>query len=227
MNLLNLYDSLWEQSKNNILNNNYNIDNYLNSTKDNRRGITLLTRLNIDILKNIQHFINESMVIEPEQYFYKNTDIHCTILTIISCYDGFKLDLIKIDDYINIIKKALLSIKNFKIEFKGITASDSCIMIQGFPLDNSIDIIRDNIRKSFKSLKLANSIDKRYSKKTSHCTVIRFKKKLNNPIKFIRLIEKYKNYNFGTSNIKELEFVHTDWYQNIKNNKKLSVFKLL
>ena len=100
-------------------------------------------------------------------------------------------------------------------------------MIQGFPLNNNINFIRENLRKYFKSSKLTNSIDKRYQIKTTHSTIIRFKNNLINPINFIELIEKYRDYNFGISNIKVLEFVFTDWYQRNKNNKALFTFKLL
>ncbi len=227
MNLIDHYNSLWLQSKNEILNNKYQVDNFLNKPFDTRRGITLLARLEFKVLNKIIKFIEKCKTIEPDQYFYKNSDIHITILTIISCYENFTIDLINRNDYIEIIKKALSGINNFKIQFKGITASDSCIMIKGFPLNNDINIIRENLRKNFKSSKLTNSIDKRYRLITAHSTIIRFKNNLKNPIKLIELIEKYKKYNFGISNIKEFEFVFTDWYQRNENNKTLYTFKLL
>lgn len=227
MNLIDHYNSLWLQSKNEILNNKYQIDNFLNKSFDTRRGITLLARLEFKVLNKIIKFIEKCKTIEPDQYYYKSSDIHITILTIISCYENFTIDLINRNDYIEIIKKALSGINNFKIQFKGITASDSCIMIKGFPLNNDINIIRENLRKNFKSSKLTNSIDKRYRLITAHSTIIRFKNNLKNPIKLIELIERYKDYNFGYSNIKELEFIFTDWYQRNENNKTLFTFKLL
>lgn len=227
MNLLDHYDTLWIQSKNKILNNKYQIDDYLNSTNDTRRGITLLARIELKVLYEIIKFIEKCKTLEPDQYYYRSSDIHITILSIINCYENFNLDLINYHDHLEIIKKALIGIKKFNIEFKGVTASDSCIMIRGFPLNNDINLIRDNLRKYFKFSKLITSIDKRYQIKAAHSTIIRFKNNLKNPIKLIELIEKYNNYDFGISNIKELEFVFNDWYLKNENNKTLYTFKLV
>ena len=42
-----------------------------------------------------ESYIKEIKKIEPNQYFYPNSDIHITVMSIISCYDGF--DMTKID----------------------------------------------------------------------------------------------------------------------------------
>ncbi len=115
--------------------------------------------------------------------------------------------------------------KSFKIQFKGLTASPSCILIQGF-LTNTLNEIRDELRKTFKNSDLQQSIDKRYNIQTAHATVIRFKSELTDQTALINLIEKYREFDFGTFEIKQIELVYNDWYQREKFVKKLHTFSL-
>lgn len=116
------YNTLYQGALEKITTNNYALDPLIDSTKDNRFGITLLIRP-LDKVKNeIKKFLNALKTIDANQYYYANTDIHITILSIISCYNGFKLEDINLSEYNTLIKKSLLNTKNIEIEFKGITA---------------------------------------------------------------------------------------------------------
>src|SRR5690606_2272383 len=130
----------------------------------------------------IQKFLNSIKTIEPSQYYYKNSDIHITVMSIISCYDGFQLENIDISEYIDLISKSLIENPEIEIRFRGITASPSCIMIQGFINNNFLNSIRNNLRNNFKNSNLQQSIDKRYSIETAHTTVMRFQNKLNDKL---------------------------------------------
>ncbi|WP_111306851.1 2'-5' RNA ligase family protein [Confluentibacter sediminis] len=226
MDLKTHYNILYTDSIRKIRNDDYEIDPLINSSSDNRFGITLLIRPPDDIKNNIQKFLNEFKSIDPKQYYYQNSDIHITVMSIISCYDGFELERINISEYIDVISKSLTKNPKINIDFKGITASTSCIMIQGFMNNESLNIIRNNLRKNFKNSNLQQSIDKRYSIQTAHTTVIRFQEKLKNKSDFLNAIEAYKNYEFGSFEVNELELVYNDWYQKEKLVKKLHEFNI-
>lgn len=105
MEMIKYYNKLYDDSIKKIELGNYEIDNLIDSPSDKRFGVTLLIRPNIHIKNKIQKFLDELRVIEPDQYYYPNSDIHLTVMSIISCYDGFGLRNITIADYINLIKK--------------------------------------------------------------------------------------------------------------------------
>ena len=226
MNLDAHYNKLYKESIKKIIEDDYEIDELINSPLDKRFGITLLMRPSDDIKNEIQKFIYELKAVDPNQYYYINSDIHITVMSIISCYEGFQLDHINILEYINIISKSLIEKPNIEIEFRGITASPSCVMIPGFVNNNSLNLIRNNLRENFKNSNLQQSIDKRYSIQTAHTTVIRFQKKLNNKPEFLKKIEAFRNYNFGSFEVKRLELVYNDWYQKEKLVKKLHEFSI-
>lgn len=207
------YNQLFTESSKAVLDKNYVIDTTIDAENDNRFGITLLIRPPELIKNKIQSFLNELKKDDPTQYYYPNSDMHITVLSIISCYDGFGLNQINPEAYIAIIQENLAELQNLEINLSGITASNSTIMIQGFPTNDSLNSFRDLLRKVFQNSNLEQSIDSRYTLFTAHVSVCRFRKPINNTQKLISLLEKYRKTEFGKFNVKEIELVHNDWYQ--------------
>ena len=168
MNLQAHYNQLYESAIKKIKSNNYQRDFLIDSPDDKRFGVTLLVRPSENIKNKIQFLLDDLKQIDPIQYYYPSTDIHITIMSIISCYEGFRLDQISTSEYIELISSNLKEIDKFNITFKGITASDSSVMIQGFPTDENLNNLRNGLRNSFRSSNLKQSIDKRYTIQTAH-----------------------------------------------------------
>ena len=225
MNLPEHYDKLYTDSAAKIAAGHYEIDHLIDSNNDFRSGITLVIRPDKSTKVNIQKFLTEVKAIEQGQYYYQDSDIHITVMSIISCYVGFELKQIQVEDYVQLIQKVLEKHKSFSIQFNGLTASPSCILVQGF-LTETLNEIRDDLRTAFKSSELQQSIDKRYSIQTAHSTIIRFREKLKNPINLLNLVEKYKDFDFGTFAVDKIELVYNDWYQRDSKVKQLYKFEL-
>jgi 2'-5' RNA ligase len=221
-----IYDEMWNNSLEAFREDKFEFDPLIDNPDDLRRGITLQAKPGKDILAAFKKFIDEIRKNEPDQYFYKPGEIHITVMSIINCIPEFSLSKINLHDYIKAIEKCLKNIGDLKIKFSGITASPSCILIQGFQANNSLQMIRNNLRSEIKGANLYNSIDKRYQIKTSHCTVIRFKEELRNKDKFVDFLKDYREYYFGDTSINELELVFTDWYHKQEIVKVLHKFKL-
>lgn len=224
MNLENHYKKLYEESVGKIASDHYEIDNLIESDKDNRFGITLLVRPPIEVKDRIQEFLEIFKKIEPNQYYYPNTDIHITVMSIISCYDGFDIEKIDLPKYIKLIEKCTFEKKEINIAFRGISASPSGIMIQGFMDNNGLNNIRGKLRKEFKNSDLEQSLDKRYSIQTAHTTIIRFKAEIKQKGKFLQALNENINYDFGTFKVNKFELVYNDWYQSEKYVKLIHEF---
>jgi len=226
MNLAQHYNTLYNESLKLIKTDNCLTDNLIDNLKDNRYGLTLLIRLNQQINNNINLFLSELSKAEPHQYYYPFHDRHITVMSIISCYAGFQLENIHLQNYIDIIKQCLINLKAIQIEFKGITMSSSCVMIQGFPFDNALNLLRNNLRIAFKDSNLEQSLDRRYLLQTAHATVVRFREPLTQKDEFLEILDKYRNYNFGSMLTNCIELVYNDWYQREKNTKLLYRFSI-
>lgn len=222
-----IYDSLWEKSFEKFKNNKFEFDYYLNHREeDKRRGLTIIGRLQSEIVIRILDFLNECKLVEPNQYYYDGEDMHITILSIITCLNEFNIENINKEKYVDIIKESIKVDGPLQISFKGITASPSCIMIQGFPMDNKLNSLRQQLRDNFKNSPLENSIDQRYILKTAHSTVIRFKNPITNKNLFVDCLNKYRNYNFGVSEIDSIEFNYIDAYMTNALTSKIKNFDL-
>lgn len=226
MNLTEHYDQLYKTSSEAIAAGKYVIDSEIKNESDSRFGITLLIRPNDEIKANIQHFINELKKAEPEQYFYPDSDIHITVMSIISCSTEFNLNQISPNEYIEIICRSLVDVNKIKIHYKGVTASPSAIMIQGFPSDETLNNLRNRLRENFKNSGLQQSIDSRYEISTAHSTIMRFQDKLHDPKKLIETAAKFRDYDFGEFDVKSIELVYNDWYQRKNTTRVLGDFGL-
>lgn len=226
MNLKKHYNDLYNNAVDKITNNNYTIDYQIDSTYDNRLGITVLIRPSLEIKNTIQGFIDELKKNNPSQYYYLNSDIHITVLSLISCHEGFDLNTISIQEYIKIIRKSIEDIHDFEIHFQGITASSSAVMIQGFTNNDSLNKLRNKLRINFKNSSLQQSIDTRYTIQTAHSTVMRFREKIINKQALLETLKKYRSFDFGKFKVKNIELVYNDWYQRERSTQQLHSFGL-
>ena len=226
MNLSEHYDQLYKTSSEAISAGKYAIDSELKNESDSRFGITLLIRPSDEVKANMQLFLNELKAIEPKQYYYPDSDIHITVMSIISCSEEFQLTQISPNDYIQLICKSMVDADKIKIHFKGVTASPSALMIQGFPTDETLDNLRNKLRENFKNSELQQTIDSRYTISTAHSTVMRFQEPLQNPKKLIEITDKFRDFDFGEFDVKNLELVYNDWYQRKSTTRILGNFGL-
>ncbi|MEI8619376.1 hypothetical protein P4S66_00230 [Pseudoalteromonas sp. B129b] len=224
--LKNLYSQMWIDSIDKFKNNDCEIDPLINDPTDMRRGITALSYFDSSVGSKISNFLKELQAIEPEQYYYPKSELHLTILSIISCTTGFKLSNIDVEAYSYIFKEAIKNIDGFKVHYKGITVSPSCILIQGFPDSERLSYLRDSLRVSFKKSKLKSTIDSRYKITTAHTTAVRCMTPFKNSDNLMKVLSKYKEYDFGTLEVNSLELVFNNWYQNLSITNSLSSFKL-
>lgn len=226
MNLTQHYNQLYKSSSEKITNGSYSIDHELKNESDSRFGITLLIRPNEQVKAEIQSFLKEFKTVEPSQYYYPDSDIHITVMSIISCSEDFKLEQVSLHDYIEIISKSMIELDTIKIHFKGVTASPSAIMIQGFPTDETLNNFRNKLRENFKKSELFQTIDSRYTISTAHSTVMRFQEPLQNPKKLIEISDRFRDFDFGEFSVENLELVYNDWYQTERNTRVLGKFFL-
>lgn len=226
MNLQEFYNQLYKNSIKAISTDHYEIDPWIDATDDDRFGLSLIIRPSSAVKSKINRFLKDLKEVEPHQYYYPSSDIHITVISVISCYSGLKRSTINTPEYAAIIEKCVKNLGPLTISFKGITASPSCIMIQGFVDNDHLDELRKRLRQSFKTSDLEQSMDERYLIQTAHATVFRFRQTLDQKEKFLEILETYRDYDFGTFKVSDLELTYNDWYHRIESVNKLHRFDL-
>ena len=226
MDLRTHYDNLYKNSLQVFSSQGVEVDHNIDNPKDDRYGLTLIFRPDENTRKKMIEFTNELSKIDSLQYYYPSSDIHITILSIISCTAGLKLKNIEVSDYINLIAHQLKGIGRFELNMEGITASPSCIMIRGYPKYDTLNSIRNRLRSAFKLSDLEQSLDQRYLLQTAHSTVMRFRQPLKQKNLILETIEKFKIQSFGTFEVRKVDLVYNDWYHKRKNVQLLHSFDL-
>lgn len=226
MDLLEHYTNLWNTSSAQFEKGVFELDPLLDAEEDRRFGITLLARPSESVKEAIAGFLDALLTIEPALYAYPPSDMHVTVMSIISCYAGFELSDIKVNAYESLLTEVVQDVKPFEITFKGITASPSSIMVQGFPKGETLHVLRDRIRERFKSSPLRQSIDSRYTIRTAHSSVARFREPPQRQQELLQKLSAYRNFVFGIFKVEALELVYNDWYQRQNRVKILKKFEL-
>lgn len=220
------YQALWQQSLVKFEQQQLETDALLTAREDSRYGVTLLARPSEQVKQQIRHHLAELMQLEPQQYYYPASDLHLTVLSLISCYAGFALSQLDTAAYVELVKEVIADTGPFRLDFQGITASPSCVLVQGFFDDQKLNQLRAKLRSVFGQSILQHSIDQRYAIQTAHMTVLRFTQQPANPGLFLQKIKALTSVDFGSCLINELELVGNDWYQRQQNTVLLSRFDL-
>lgn len=220
------YDTMRETALHRLAQGDADLDALIDAADDSRRGVTLLARPAAPVISAIEGILADFRLSEPDQYYYPAADIHLTILSIISCYRGFGLEMIDPDEYRAAVRNIVRCFRPFTVAFTGLTASPGGVMVQGLPQGDALAQLRDELRQFFRSAGLQQSIDQRYSIQTAHSTVLRFRAKLRNPGALVEKIRRYKGHFFGSFEVNLLELVYNDWYQRAGNTVLLERYPL-
>lgn len=189
-----------------------------------RRGLTLRARLNPEVISHVVAFTDDLQTFAPDQYFTPASDLHLTILAIIGCHEGFSLNPALEEYYIEIISKCIQGISTPRIKFSGVTASPSCILLQGHPENNHLAELRNRLREQFKTSSLPHSMDKRYPIKTAHTTIMRFEHPQHSLRDLTRFLSENRDRDFGIQDVGEIELVCNDWYHRKANTRIIAAF---
>lgn len=221
-----VYDDIWREGVAAIKADACELDEHIDSGNDTRRGITLIFRPNESLLNAYTKFLQQAREIEPELYVYAPAEIHTTVLSIVTCADGFDLDSIELASYEEVIASCARRVKSFPVQFTGLTASASCVMAQGFPVDDSLERFRSLLRSAFQGSKLHHTIDARYPIATAHSTLARFRRPLKNAGAFLEFLRRYRETEWGRVTAAEPVLVHNDWYHKTGKVIDLATFPL-
>lgn len=228
-NIEQVYNEMWDNAEQKINNHQYEIDSLIGSADDNRHGLTVLSYLKKtegDVSSKIMAFIKELAALEPEQYYYPEDELHLTLLSVVSCIEGFNLSNVDIPAYTTLFTETINSVEPLDIQCYGITASPGCILIQGFPVDDQLQVLREKLRTAFQASSLHTTMDSRYKLTTAHSTIARFQAPLRDSKKLLNFLSDYRTYDFGTYRINQLDLVFNNWYQHLSATTMLASTRL-
>ena len=208
-----LYNSINTKGISSIRNKKEYVDYTIDDPNDTRMGLSLLIRPDKKVCQNLVDALSKVQKIEPDQYFYQPSDFHITLFTLKSAVSDFTFSDVQKENCINLTKEVLRNHSPFSIDLKGLILSDACIIATGYT-DKTINSIRQSIRLHLNDYALSNT--ERYPIETAHITIGRFRKNITDSDLFLSVIDEFKDYNFGSFTVNEVELVYHNWFDSKK-----------
>ena len=222
-----IYDMLWQNNFDSLSKGDIDIDPYItNPGSDQRRGLTLLFRPSPEIKVSILSFLGEIQKLEPDQYYYSDTNLHFTTLSLFTATPEHQKEYDRLSAYETAVENAIQDAQPFSLHLKGLTVSKGAVMICGFPQSDTLNDIRQRLRQNLINAGLSQGLDKRYTLKAAHTTVMRFAAPLRNPARFSQFLLENKQRDFGTLNVNELQLVKNDWYMSQQHTPIIAHYAL-
>ncbi len=222
-----VYDSLWRDAQPAIARNEIAIDAHLSDREhDQRRGLTVVARLPIEVTRSISRFLEPLEESESGQYYTRPDEFHITVLALCTAVEDHQPCFRRVEAYRQAAQSALKNAGEFAVAFRGVTASKGVIMVQGFPRDGMLNALRDNLRAALRDAGLGQNLDERYRVRAAHVSVARFAAPLTAPRQTSDYLGANRKTNFGTAKVQSLEMVTNDWYMSRDNVTLLDTYPL-
>lgn len=223
-----MYDQMWQEAHPSLSQGNIEGDPHLSGRSvDSRYGWTLIARPSAEVQQEFQRFLKGMPDFEPNQHYYHPESFHFTVLTLITGSPQWASYQARIPRYYSVLKETFVQMDPITIQVRGITATRSCVMAQGFPEADQLNRIRDRLRAVLHEHQLGDTLDQRYRIRLAHCTLMRFTQPLSNGAAFLEYLQPWRDFDFGTTHVKAIQFVFNDWYMSPEKVKLLAEYQLV
>lgn len=222
------YDSLWREAMGYFDTGEVRTDPYLSDRHSDRRlGLSVIGRPTLAVADELSALLHELAQVAPNQYFYRPSEFHITVLSLFTATDKFEPYLAKSSQYLAAVRSTLSEARPFQVVFRGVTASSSAVMIQGFPRSLELNRLRDRLRSSLREAGLGEGLDGRYRISTAHVTVMRFQTQPRDLGELVGALASHRECDFGQTTFRTLQLVKNDWYMSSDRVEVLAEYPLL
>jgi len=222
-----IYEQLWGEAAPAFERGQPQIDEHLaDQTKDLRRGVTLALRPSLPVQAKIRVFLDPLAQMFPGQYFYQPEQLHVTVISIISGTEFWRKEMVHLSSFRSLLREILSRHRSFKLGFHGVTATPGAVLIQGFPLDDGLARIRDEIRQGFAQKGFGDKLDRRYTISAAHMTIMRFRNPAADWKLLAARLEENRQTNFGETKVDSLQLIWGDWYASADTMRILEEYRL-
>ena len=222
-----VYDELWAEAQAAFRQGAPHLDSYLRNPKaDPRRGLSLIARPPDEVRVRVQGFLCEAVSAAPGQHISHPDEMHMTIFSLLTGSAEWRAHVRRWPAFREALAEILPAHRSFKIVFRGVSASPQTVMIQGFPWDDSLQRLRDDLRARLKERGLAGQLDKRFHTVAAHLTVMRFAAPVPDWQPLARCLQAHRETDFGEMDVTTLQLISSDWYMSRGRTRVLEEYRL-
>lgn len=221
------YASLWERAAPLVRGGGATVDPWLSRpAEDARRGVTLLARPAAKVVAPISALLEQLRSLEPEQRYQPASDLHHTVLSLFTATADHARSMARLADYQEAVAQVAAATPPFVVDVRGVTLTPGAVLAQGFPRDDTLGTLRDNLRAALAVRGLGDGVDQRYRLVTAHMTLVRFAAPLREPERFVAALATARLESFGSTTVQRLELVFGDWFHTAAHERLIGEFQL-
>lgn len=222
-----MYEKLWHEALAALDKGEPQLDAHLpDKARDFRRGISVALRPAAAVQRRLKRFTDELTTICPGQYHYQPEEWHVTLISLVSGTEAWRPEMRRLGAYRAIVRDVLSRQSAFNIVFRGVTASPAAVMIQGFPVNDALNQIREALRAAFLAQGFGHVLDRRYKICTAHMTVLRFQNPSSNWQELVKLLQENRATDFGETEVDRLQLLWGDWFASSNIVRRLEEYRL-
>jgi 2'-5' RNA ligase len=222
-----IYDQLWSKSSAALESGGLRVDPLLRGKADDpRRGATLVARPNADVRKRVEEFLREAATICPGQHFYKPAELHVTVLAVIPSSESWREEIHRLPVCRTVLDEVLKNCRAFSLKFRGVTVSPEAVLVQGFPQDDALARLRDELRNALRDRGVGENLDRRYKITAAHLTVMRFSNPKADWKRLFDFLQAHRETDFGETRFQSLQLIWNDWCASTGATRTLQEYAL-
>ena len=207
-----IYDQLWRRTRAALELGGLQVDPLLREkTGDPRRGATLVARPNADVRKRVETFLREAAAICPGQHVYQPAELHVTVLAVIPGSKSWREEIHRLPVCRTVLDEVLKNCRAFSVKFRGVTVSPEAVLVQGFPQDDALARLRDELRSALRDRGVDENLDRRYKIAAAHLTVMRFSNPKADWKRLLDFLQSHRETDFGETRFRSLQLIWSDW----------------
>lgn len=176
-----------------------------------------------DSLDGYDDLISGFREVEPDQYYYPESDIHVTVFEFVSVRSDFRNYEKDIGAFEEVCTEALREVGPFEIALLGTVFTRTSGILAGYD-DDILTEIRDGIRNRSRARGIAPL--ERYRSESAHISFMGYRAELRDRRGFLKLAKATRDLDLGTMTVRRLELVEHDWLNRIGERTLLREYEL-
>lgn len=181
--------------------------------QDTRMSVALVLRPPEPVGRAVEECLKQMRSVHPELYYYPAQDLHVTVLDLLAGRPGLVCPPELAEGYAQVIRQAAAQVPPIPVRFAGLTASDSAVMVKGYP-GPELEALRQGVRAALRGQGLP--LEERYETRSCHLTAVRFPCPAEDPPGLVRRLEEWAELPFGKCTIGKIEITYHNWYDSKK-----------
>ena len=178
---------------------------------DGRLGLTLVAHPSDAVASRMLAATEELRRSCPGHFYYDKERLHFTLLPLVAATDPPKVSDALARRFAEPILDVLRESGPFEVEFEGVCATSSSLIVKGYPVGDGLATLRNRLRERLAGSGLADQVEERYRSVGAHVTLARLIR-TGETVRLLEAVSVMEDRALGSMLVEETRLVVNDFY---------------